>query len=387
MEVVVTNTIIILAMQPNTMNTCRLYALRVTFDAKMPVVSLQALYVQEIQAENFLNGVRLMSETTEISWCDSTHNEWYGCTKVSPACDHCYAEQWARRSGLVGWGPTQDRRLSSAANRAKPLKWEREAAAFMAENGRRRRVFCASLADVFDNAVPTLWRAELWALIEATPNLDWLLLTKRPQNMAAMLPHNWGAGWSNVWLGVTAENQTEANRRIPVLLQTPAAVRFLSVEPMLGPVVMEQWQDEERVWRYLYGRIDVTAQHVAVPPERTAKIDWVIAGGETGPGARPTNEEWLRSLRDQCATAGVPFFLKHRGEWVPEFHDAFPNGRDAKPERMSEAFVQYCDRNGNPSPPAPSEDYTGSYYYRAGKAAAGRLLDGREHNEYPRTER
>jgi protein gp37 len=150
-----------------------------------------------------------MAETSKIEWTDATFNPWVGCTKISPACDHCYAEGWAKRAGNPElW--QGERRRTSVANWRMPVKLNAKA---MAE-GRRRRVFCASLADVFDNQVPAEWRADLWALIRATPMLDWQLLTKRPQNIARMLPANWGKGWPNVWLGTTVENQTEANRRI-----------------------------------------------------------------------------------------------------------------------------------------------------------------------------
>jgi protein gp37 len=178
----------------------------------------------------------------------------------------------------------------------------------------RRKVFCCSLADVFDNQVPLEWRADLWDLIAATPHLDWLLLTKRPQNMAKMLPDlaPWWP-WSNVWLGTTAENQIEADRRIPHLLATPAAVRFLSCEPLLGPLHLDKIAapkiapDDAHGWSAIW-----TGNHIGRPV-----IDWVIAGGESGPRARDMDPAWARSLRDQCKAAGVPFFMKQMARKAP----------------------------------------------------------------------
>jgi protein gp37 len=186
-----------------------------------------------------------MGENTTIEWTATvtadgrtlpgySFNPWVGCLKVSPGCDHCYAEGWAKRSGLVTWGGP--RRRTSIANWGKPIRWDREAAAA----GVRKRVFCASLADVFDNEVPSLWREDLWELIEDTPNLDWLLLTKRIGNAKGMLPANWGDGYANVMLGASIVNQDEADRDIVKLLALPARVRFLSCEPLLGPINLRQ---------------------------------------------------------------------------------------------------------------------------------------------------
>ncbi len=237
-----------------------------------------------------------MAERTEIAWCDSTFNPWVGCTKVSAACDHCYAESWGKRTGhpelWIG-----ERRRTTAAYWRQPLKWNK--AARIA--GVRRRVFCASLADVFDNQAPEEWRLDLWELISMTPCLDWLLLTKRPQNIAKMLPEaclgpaafalKWP--WTNVWLGTTVENQEEADRRVPHLLATPAAMHFLSCEPLLG-------------------RIHLPAQDTYWHP-----IDWVIVGGESGPHARPMHPDWALAIRDQCAAAGVSFFMKQMSRRAP----------------------------------------------------------------------
>lgn len=301
------------------------------------------------------HGVRFLMAETTIEWADFTFNPWTGCTKVSPGCDHCYAEGWAKRSGHVEWGPHAPRRRTADATWQAPLKWNRAAA----QSG-RRRVFCASLADVFDNHASILpdWRADLWTLIAATPHLDWLLLTKRPQNIARMLPANWGSGWPNVWLGTTVENQTEADRRILHLLDTPARVRFLSCEPLLGPVALDMILTPEMGLYALTG----VRSYGSGPSgfSRGPRIDWVICGGESGPGARPMHPGWARSLRDQCARDGVPFFFKQWGEWEPRRGFACP---DDLPREGWHRFDPECSMR------------------RVGKNNAGRLLDGREWNE------
>ena len=254
-----------------------------------------------------------MAEKTGIAWTDSTFNPWIGCTKVGPGCDNCYAEQrMDRRLKVVTWGAGQPRNATSPRNWSLPRKWQREAAAFEATHGRRQRVFCASLGDVFDNKVPDEWRSDLWALIAATPHLDWLLLTKRPQNIAKMLPRMasrpgmmWP--WPNVWIGTTVENQDEANRRIPHLLAVPAVKRFLSCEPLLGPVdLREVWASMPSGGKSLYDTL-----------QGSTRIDWVICGGESGPNTRPMHPDWARSLRDQCQAAGVPFFFKQMPKKAP----------------------------------------------------------------------
>ena len=237
---------------------------------------------------------------TKIEWADFSFNPVIGCTKVSPGCDHCYAETFARRIGQGNlW--QGERRRTVAGTWSQPVKWNKKATAL----GGRYRVFCASLSDVFDNQWEKEWREDLFELISATPNLDWLLLTKRPQNIAKMLPENWDQsnGWSNVWLGTTVENQEEADRRIPHLLAVPARVHFLSCEPLLGPVDIGRWLHDS-----VCRAFDEGVCTCSEPRER--HIGWVIAGGESGHAARPTDLEWMRSLRDQCTTSGVPFFAK-----------------------------------------------------------------------------
>lgn len=298
-----------------------------------------------------------MSENSKIEWTDHTFNPWEGCQKVGPGCDHCYAEARNRRFGkgvAVNWGPGAPRRRTSPDNWSKPKTWNDGHAKFFAAHGRRQRVFCASLADVFDNAAANKWRMDLARLIEATGNLDWLLLTKRIGNALPMLALMFPRGVpDNVWIGATIVNQEEADRDIPKLLAVPARVRFLSMEPLLGPVDLTSIP---------WGGLRVSALDGWKLPQDG--IHWVIAGGESGHGARPMHPSWPRALRDQCAAAGVPFLYKQWGEW----NDcSVPNGTAyANPHRA-------CLINGTPM-------------YRVGKKAAGRLLDGRTHDEFPRSQ-
>lgn len=326
-----------------------------------------------------------MAENTKIEWAHHTFNPWIGCTKVSPACDHCYAEaDFDKRRHVVTWGAGQPRKHTAPSTWAMPLKWNAEAERL----GVRYRVFCASLADVFDNEVPGQWRIELMSLILATPHLDWLLLTKRIGNAAGMLEtafravHHGREGWAenvppNVWIGASITSQAEADRDIPKLLQVPAEKRFLSMEPLLGPVDLNRihksgmmegggsWDSWESC---LTGRrFDIWSDG-----ETTGwpKVDWVIVGGESGPSARPMHPDWARSLRDQCQAAGVPFLFKQWGEWAPRNSDpsrypmgVAPDGSTVGPD---DHFAEDC-----------------ALMYRIGKKAAGRLLDGHEWNEVP----
>jgi protein gp37 len=221
-----------------------------------------------------------VAENSKIEWTDHTFNPWIGCQKVSPGCDHCYAEAMSNRYGWTEWGPHGERKRTSEANWRKPLAWAKAARG----TGKRPRVFCASLADVFDNQVPKAWRLDLFELIRQTPELVWLLLTKRPENAAKMLTHSWGPGYANVWLGTTAENQEQATRRGRILRDIPARVRFLSCEPLLSEIQFE--------------------------PETLQSLDWIIVGGESGHGARMMQEWWAEHIQNQCRVAGVHFFMK-----------------------------------------------------------------------------
>jgi protein gp37 len=228
-----------------------------------------------------------MAETTDISWAHSTFNPWIGCTRVSPGCDNCYAATLMQdRYQRVKWGAGEARSRTKTWDQ--PRRWNKQAAA----SGKPWRVFCASLADVFDNEVPGAWRADLFDLIEATPALTWMVLTKRIGNVGAM------AMPDNVWLGSTVVNQEEADRDIPKLLRIRAPVRFLSCEPLLGPL---------NLCAYL------------------RELQWVIVGGESGAGARPMDPEWPVSIRDQCEGFKVPFHFK---QWGPRGIRAELHGRE-----------------------------------------------------------
>lgn len=327
-----------------------------------------------------------MAENTKIEWADHTFNPWEGCTKVGPGCDNCYAEARNHRFGGNNWGPGVPRRLTSVANWAKPIKWNREAEA----KGIRPRVFCASLADWLDNEVPAEWLVHLLDLIRRTPNLDWLLLTKRIGNWSSRIQaacdhieglytgdavsavcsldlitrlRDWqnGSPPQNVWIGATIVNQQEAERDIHKLLEVPAPVSFLSMEPLLGPVNLTElpyrfngFTDQVvKTLNALTGNITVH-DPVFGRGGWIPGIDWVIVGGESGPGARPMHADWARSIRDQCEEVAVPFLFKQWGEFRPNWFTNEHGEKDG-PEWMD----------------------------RMGKKMAGRELDGRTWDERP----
>lgn len=304
-----------------------------------------------------------MAENTKIEWAHHTWNPWWGCSKVSPACDHCYAERDAKRfaPGRVLWGVGAERRVFGEKHWAEPLKWNARAA----RTGKRERVFCASMADVFDKDGPEEERAKLWRLIEATPHLDWLLLTKRIGNVEKMVPPDWlkrdvGRSIPDRWprnarVGATIVTQDEYDRDIGKLLRLPAP-NFLSLEPMLG-------------------HIDLRLGGASTPLRR---LEWVIAGGESGPHARPAHPDWFRSLRDQCAAAGVPFLFKQWGEWTTQAYAVSPTA----PATVAVAH----DGSTLPMGEARARVDVGQRFhcmYRVGKKAAGRLLDGVTHDGVP----
>src|ERR1700730_6058040 len=244
----------------------------------------------------FANGKNLdvleeCMKNSSIGWTHHTFDPWWGCTKVSPGCANCYAESMSNRFGKDIWGKGKERQRTSAANWRDPLAWDREAA----KTGERKRVFCASMAGVFDTGVPDDWRFNLFELIERTPNLDWLLLSKRPENIQRMIAEiatpiceAWdceGVPPYNVWLGTSVEDQRRADDRIPAVLKTPAVVHFLSVEPLLAPVDLGNLVD----------------------------IEWTICGGESGPLCRPMNLQWAGDVRDQCSRHNTTFFMKQLG--------------------------------------------------------------------------
>lgn len=275
-----------------------------------------------------------MAKYSHIEWTHHTFNPWWGCTKVSPACLHCYAELWAKRMGQRVWGTDAPRRFFTDHHWSEPLDWNAEAAIA----GRRERVFCASMADVFERrAELDVPRARLWKLIKDTPSLDWLLLTKRPHNIGSMVP--WTDDWPhNVWLGTTVENQTWAEKRLPHLLQHRAAVRFLSCEPLLGTIDLSPWASKRGLNR----------------------IDWIIAGGESGPKARPMHPDWATSLLRQCQQHSIAFHFKQWGHWVP----AEIAGEEAA------NVIEF----GNERPVRMT---------RLPKKAAGRILNGTTWDELP----
>lgn len=336
-----------------------------------------------------------MAENSKIEWCDHTFNPWVGCQKVSPACDHCYAEAWATRTGQAHlWNG--DRRRTSGANWRQPILWNRKAEA----TGARAKVFCASLADVFDNKADSRWRDDLWHLIGRTPFLDWLLLTKRPQNIRKMLPGTaigapeWGEGWPNVWLGTTVENQEEADRRIPHLLDVPAKLHFLSCEPLLGPIdltrIRAPHDNPDGLWKFnafntgdYYSHVEDIHVDNGDGPYRGNAIGWVIGGYESGPNSRPRHPDLARSLRDQCQAADVAFFFKQWGDFKPvgPVFDAHIEGNSLAGVREDRCVMVSSDGGVWPDESVPPRDSW--MMERVGKKRAGAMLDGREWREMP----
>lgn len=258
-----------------------------------------------------------MGKNSSIEWCTHTFNPFIGCTKISDGCKFCYAEAiMDKRWGKVQWGPQGERKRTSPAYWRQPLRWNEEAKAA----GRRPRVFCGSLCDVFEDRHGidplSLWRAQLWQLISDTPNLDWLLLTKRPENALRMLPKHWRPLPNNIWIGTSVENQETADKRIPDLLKTPAAVRFLSCEPLLGPINLGRAVGCGYYCDEAVGHVD----HAFWTPGIASPIHWVIVGGESGPHARPFEVMWAVDLMGQCADADVPFFWKQMGDHLIDRH-------------------------------------------------------------------
>lgn len=259
-----------------------------------------------------------MGDETGIAWTDHTFNPWIGCNKISPGCKHCYAEELVVRGRmqLPVWGPaaTTERHLTADSNWRKPMQWHRAAV----KAGVRRRVFCASLADVFEDH-PSLvpWRERLFALIEQCHGLDWQLLTKRPENLRRFLPPKWLASpLPHVWLGTTVEDQERANERVPLLMETPAAIRFLSMEPLLEPVSIRRlttlWHPyPQHVGYEVYPLLGT----MAIPDHDrdSGYIHWVILGGESGKHARACDIQWIKSLIDQCGELRTSVFVKQLG--------------------------------------------------------------------------
>ncbi|WP_421955795.1 phage Gp37/Gp68 family protein [Polaromonas sp.] len=283
-----------------------------------------------------------MSKNSSIEWTHHTFNPWWGCVKVSAACDHCYAAAWANRLGHDVWGPHSERRILSDDTWKQPIKWNRDAAASQV----RQRVFCASMGDVFENRKDLIpHRMRLFELIDATPNLDWLLLTKRIHLVKKLLPKGYELP-ANVWLGATVENQEVADKMIRYLLEFESpSVRFLSCEPLLGPIDLGAFLNR---------------------PEGSPSLDWVIAGGESGFGARPMDPAWPLALQEQCAEAGVAFHFKQWGNWAPV---------SLVPSLIKKSTQIQVFGNGE------SEVSVANI----GKGNAGRTLAGQHWDEFPET--
>jgi protein gp37 len=344
-----------------------------------------------------------MAQNSKIEWTHHTFNPWRGCTKVSEGCKNCYAETMSKRNpAVLGiWGDDGARVVAKEAYWRLPLKWNKavfDDAPLYGEK-KRLRVFCSSLADVFEDRPELVEpRRRLFGLINETPDLDWLLLTKRPENIERLfddVQRHWG--WDedlsvmNVWLGTSVENQEQADKRIPELLKIPATVRFLSCEPLLGPVDLTQVSLTNHIREGLRKACgDDAANSITADIARLnaltgewfdgwdsgidRKIDWVIAGGESGSNARPMHPGWARSLRDQCQAARVPFFFKQWGEFAPYV---------GSPGQTWPPTVQTVTPSGIPLA-VDGYVHGQAKMNRVGKKAAGRLLDGCEWNEIPK---
>lgn len=242
--------------------------------------------------------IALMGFITGIAWCDHTFNPWIGCTKVSDGCKFCYAAVFDNRFGGEHWGPGATRQVTTKQNWNKVKNWHRLAT----EAGIRRRVFCASLADIFDAEAPVEARNNLFTLIEQTPNLDWLLLTKRPQLIVPTIPTSWrDEPRKNVWFGTSVEDD-RVRERIDILAEVPAAVRFLSIEPMIGDIEY---------------------------PTSMTNIHWAIYGGESGAQARRFDEDWARKGIEMCQSNNIAVFVKQMGSlWAKEKNANHKKGED-----------------------------------------------------------
>ena len=292
---------------------------------------------------------------SKIEWCDRTWNPVTGCTKISPGCANCYAERMSKRlAGRCGYPTLDPFKVTAHSERlGEPARWRKPS-----------RVFVCSMGDLFHDDVPNSFIWEVFMQMRSTEIHTFLILTKRPERMKFIISWLRDRGmWplNHVWLGVTCENQEQANKRIPVLLQIPAAVRFVSVEPMLSPVDISLW--------FVSGYME---------PPYDDVLNWVICGGESGPGARPLHPDWVRSLRDQCQVAGASFLFKQWGEWEA-FYDRDrddPDWRNVPEEGPRITRINLAGGKG----------FHGDrvvYFCRVNKKKAGRLLDGRTWDEYP----
>lgn len=339
-----------------------------------------------------------MAETS-ISWTHTrapdgrpvagyTFNPWIGCQKVSPACDGCYAEHlMSTRLHRVEWGPHGERQRTSAGYWRQPLRWQRKAV----EEGTRPFVFCASLADVFDNKVPQQWRKDLFELIRATPNLVWLLLTKRPQNIPDMVEDAGGLP-ENVGLGTTAEDQQRWDTNIPALACAKAVTHplfaFVSIEPMLGPINPRVAPITHVMKRHFAWSATRHDQWDPIHPsqDRRFKMDFLITGGETDQGshkARPSHPDWFRTIRDACAETATLYHHKQNGEWAVA---SIENGHaDGDMNRNDAIWVHVDGAQTKPSSfrDGARADTNPIAMFKMGAKRSGRLLDGVEHIDVP----
>ncbi|WCL51451.1 phage Gp37/Gp68 family protein [Leptospira sp. GIMC2001] len=301
---------------------------------------------------------------SRIEWTDHTHNEWIGCEKISDGCKNCYAEDLMdKRYKKAKWGAHGNRVLTSINNRNKPFSWDRKAG----KEGIRYKVFAQSLSDTFeDREELESWRVELFTRIKLTTNLDWLILTKRP-DVAKKFFEKYPefCDLPNVWLGVSVENQKAADERIPILLDIPCKVRFLSMEPLLGEIDLTNIAGDIGIGLHSYDVLNGKNIHWDDDGKWTpcSSIDWIIVGGESGHNARPMHPNWVRSIRDQCQKAAVPFFFKQWGEWVAQGSGVFI-------ERVPD--LDKIIREHDTS------------FYKVGKKRAGAKLDGMEWKVFPR---
>jgi len=369
---------------------------------------------------------------TKIEWTDHTFNPWWGCMKVSAGCKNCYAEKLDNRWQGGHWGPGSARRAMSESYWQQPWKWNKAAA----KAGKPAKVFCSSMADVFEGHPDTLPHLQrLFKIIERTPHLIWQLLTKRPENIMDLIPRYWLSHYGmpdNLWIGTSVENQEAADQRIPHLLKVPAKVRFLSCEPLIGSVDLSNWigpihiddlasrcgffdgtspenngygcnhhnqkeienghgkcfdfscpiasrlEPSEPLDQPIYNAFRLSGDEYNFLMKEEIEIHWVIAGGESGPGARPMHPDWVRGIRDQCIASGVPFFFKQWGEWKP-FYDRDIEDPDWRriPEETNK--VQRINLAGGMEFHGERVIYT----MKKGKKLAGRLLDAKEWNEFP----
>lgn len=369
-----------------------------------------------------------MSDGSKIEWCDTTWNPVTGCTKISQGCKNCYAaELHDRRHRAYLRGAKLPEQYAKPFSEIQlhperlemPLHWRKP-----------RRIFVNSTSDLFHEDVPDYFIGMVFAVMALAPHHTFMILTKRPDRMVKIFERSSGEFWGtvrvnllrraypmpddersifplpNVWLGVSIENQAAADERIPLLLQTPAAVRFVSCEPLLGPVDLTSLYGQISIGEHEDLAVDgLSGRYAAAWSGRdtltkkplneigAGKLDWVIVGGESGPNARPMHPDWARSIRDQCQAAGVPFFFKQWGEWYPaaaqydddDFMDKLDFGTHCicLGNRGTKFREEWGDREEYWCGYQPDPAQNPWFMERIGKKAAGRLLDGVEWNEYP----